>query len=90
MKKTIKNPKTDNYDGEFHEFDEDEVMGVREVTVNDSRFVVKQKNPFALWEIGTMSGPLPKDLEGLYTSISIAEAAIERYINKRDGVTVNA
>lgn len=82
MSKTkITNPQTDGYDGEFHEFSEDQTS-VRHVEVNDMKFNIVQENPFNLWRVvPAKGGPCPETLSGKYTSVMMAEQAITRYVN---------
>ena len=90
MKKT--NPKQDGFDGEFKEFQDDQ-MGLRIVEVESKGgkmqvFNVSQDGQFALWKIIPSKGPVPDELSGKYTSIGIAEQAIKSYIAKRDGLAL--
>ena len=88
--KTSKNPKTDGFDGEFKEFQDDQ-MGLRIVEIEAKNgkmqtFNVSQDGQFALWKIIPSKGGVPEELSGRYTSIGQAEQAIKAYVAKRDGL----
>ena len=86
IKSKIRNPKTDGEDIDTEkDFEEHEdLMAVRVVEVEDRSFKVHQKNPYALWYIQTDRGPVPKALEGSFTSPHEAEKALKRYMGTPD------
>jgi hypothetical protein len=88
-KAKIINPTMDNYDGEFHEFSEEQTSS-RTIEVSDQKFNIVQENPWNLWRVVPSKGHVPEDLEGKFTSVMMAEQAIVRYVNKRDKVSLSA
>lgn len=87
MSKTkVHNPKADTveeYDGQFREFNDDE-MGHRVIEVGNRSFNVIQKNPWALWHIVPAKGPVPKELSGTFTNVRLAQQAIELYLSGKN------
>lgn len=86
-KAKVKNPTTDHFDGEFHEFSEEQTSS-RIIEVGDQTFNVVQENPHNLWRIVPSKGTLPKALDGRYTSVMLATHAITAYVNKKEGVVL--
>ncbi len=79
MKKS--NPKTDGFIGEFEQLSEEQT-GIRILETEDGkRFDVISEDPHGLFRIISKKGRLPERLEGHWTSLYLAEKAIERYLN---------
>lgn len=84
VKTKIRNPKVeeDNYQDFEPESDE---MGRRQIVAEDESFTIIQSDRYALWSIKRdgIGGPLPKQLEGQYTSVHAAEQAIKVYVGQK-------
>jgi hypothetical protein len=78
--KTV-NPKTDGYvPDKMLDKEVEDQMAVRGVIADDGRkFIIRQKDPYALWYIEPRKGPKPAALDGSWTSQHDAEQAIMRY-----------
>ena len=85
-----KNPKTDGFDGEFKEYQDDQMaMRTIELPNKDGKiqsFTISQDGQFALWKVIPSKGKVPGELDGRYTTVGAAEKAIAAYIAKRDGL----
>lgn len=85
----VKNPKTDafvTYNEPLDTFEpEEDEIGRREVeTAEGEQFTIVSKDPYALWEIKNRTNKVPKQLEGLYTSVSEAQRAIDSYVTAKN------
>ncbi len=55
----------------------------REFSFDKYKFVVKRRNEVDLWDIKTVSGPVPKYLDGSYTTAEHAKNRIVDYIAQK-------
>lgn len=52
----------------------------REFPYNKSSLYAVNTDPYGFWHVETKAGPLPKALEGSFTSFDLIKSAIEGYI----------
>ena len=83
MASKMKNPKTDGYVEPFPINEEEDTIAVRTIeTDKGKQFIIRSKDPYALWEIKAKTGRTPEALSGLFTSQQDAQRQIDIYVNK--------
>lgn len=82
----MKNPKTDGneylLENDDHQEDTD-LMAVRVVEEDGRKFRVIADGQYALWTIQWDSGPVPKVLDGQFTSPDEANNALKAYLSAK-------
>lgn len=79
------NPLTDGYEGDrdLDRTPQDDQFAIRKFISDDGReFLVRCKDPYALWYVKPRKGPTPDSLKGTWTTIVDAERAIAIYCNQ--------
>lgn len=76
-----KNPKTDGVMDNYEPEDEDEI-GMRLVEVDGIEYKLTFKDPYGFAIITPQKGKTPVELEGQYTTQTLAELAIKQYHSK--------
>lgn len=61
---------------------EAEDTSVRELVKEGREFRLVKSNQYGFWTIHPKKGPVPKELEGSYTTIGAAELGLQNYLNK--------
>lgn len=84
MDYTIENPKTLGLEKLNEEFDDTEDMGRRVITHGDHKFYLRSDYRSGHWMFSAQHGPVPKELEGKFTSIRACEHALAMYAGRKE------
>lgn len=61
-----------------------EDISTLKIETKNVTYTIAAKPPHSFYYISSSKGPLPKALKGSYTSITLAEQEVKKYINGTD------